>query len=427
MDDQRKVGWGLAALLVAGNLIGSGVYLLPVTLAPFGSSSVIAWGLVSLGALALATVFAGLGRFHPGADGLNDYVEKGLGPFAGYVAIVAYWLANVAAIAGIAVAAVGYLAVFFPVLRETWPGAWCNVALIWLMTLLAMFGPRVMAQLGGAALLVGLVPIVAAIAVGLFAFNPGIFAASWNPGGQPLVSSLPASLVLIFWAFLGVECAGVISQRMRDPARDVGRATLAGIGLATLVYIAANVAVFGVIPVSELAVSTSPFADLAGRLVGPIAVAFIAACAVVKTAGTVGGWVTIVAETARAAARKGYLPRVFGTGLITPKRNLVVHGVLMSLVALASAQPTLGGQFAILVTVTTVLILVIYILCSAVLIRLTRQVGWRIAAIAGTIVPAVATATTEPRLLLIAAALVVLIGLTWPFVRRPIDPAAPAR
>ncbi len=426
MDDKRKLGWGLAALLVAGNLIGSGVYLLPVVLAPFGSSSLIGWVLVGLGALALGTVFGGLGRFHPGADGLNDYVEKGLGRFIGYIAIVAYWLANVAGIVGIAVAAVGYLAVFFPVLKGTWPGAWCNVAVIWLMTLIAMFGPRVMAQLGGAALMIGLVPIAAAIGVGLFAFDPAVFAASWNPGGQPLVSSLPATLVLIFWAFLGVECAGVISQRMCDPARDVGRASLAGIGLAAVVYIAANVAVFGVIPASELAVSTSPFADLAGRLVGPAIVAVIAACAVVKTAGTVGGWITITAESARSAARKGYLPRVFGAGLITPKRNLVVHGVLMSLIALASAQPTLGGQFAILVTVTTVLILVVYVLCCAALIRLTRSPGWRFAALVGMIVPIWAAATTEPQWLLVTAGLVVVIGLAWPFVRRPIDPAAPA-
>ncbi len=426
MDDRRKLGWGLAALLVAGNMIGSGIYLLPVALAPFGSSSLIGWVLVSLGALALAAVFGGLSRCLPSADGLSGYVDKGLGRFAGYVAIISYWLANVAGIVGISVAAVGYLAVFFPVLRETWAGAWCNVGVIWVMTLIAMFGPRLMAQLGGLALLIGLVPIAVAISMGLFAFDPAIFAASWNPGGQPLAASLPGSLVLIFWAFIGVECAGVISQRLANPARDVARASLAGVGLSALVYVAAVVAVFGVIPAGELAVSTSPFADLAGRLVGPAAVAIIAACAVVKACGTVGGWVTINAETARSAARKGYLPRVFGEGLHTPRTNLVIHGVLMSLVALASAQPTLGGQFSILVTVTTVLVLVIYILCCAALIRLTRSAGLRIAALVGMIVPALAVATTEPRMLLIAVGLTIVIGMGWIFVRRSIDPATPA-
>lgn len=426
MDNDRKLGWGLAALLVAGNMIGSGIYLLPVSLASFGSSSLIGWLMVSLGALALAAVFGGLSRLAPGADGLSGYVESGLGRFAGYVAIIAYWLTNVAGIVGISVAAVGYLAVFFPVLKETWPGALCNVGVLWLMTLAAMFGPRLMAQLGGLALLIGLVPIVAAIGTGLLAFDPAVFAASWNPGGQPLTSSLPASLVLIFWAFIGVECAGVISQRLRDPARDVGRASMAGVVLSAAIYIAAVGAVFGVIPVGELAVSTSPFADLGGRLLGPTAVAIIAACAVVKACGTVGGWVTINAETARSAAAKGYLPRVFGTGLHTPRINLVIHGVLMSLVALASAQPSLGDQFSILATVTTVLILVIYVLCCAALIRLSRSVPVRIAALVGMVVPALAIATTEPPLLLIAVGLTVVIGLGWLFVRRRIDPETAA-
>ena len=424
MDRKRKLGWGLAALLVAGNMIGSGIYLLPVALAPFGSSSLIGWVLVGLGALALAAVFGGLSRIHPGADGLSGYIEKGLGRFAGYVAIIAYWLANVVGMVGISIAAVGYLAVFVPELRETWPGAWCNVALLWVMTLLAMFGPRLMAQLGGLALLIGLVPIVAAIGLGLLAFDPAIFIASWNPSGKPLLSSLPASLVLIFWAFIGVECAGVIAQRVRDPARDVGRASLAGVALAAVVYVAAVVAVFGILPAGELAVSTSPFADLAGHLIGPTAVAIIAACAIVKASGTVGGWIIIQAETARSAARKGYLPRVFGTGLITPKRNLIVHGVLMSLIALATAQPTLGGQFAILVSVTTVLILVVYILCCAALIVLTRSTGLRIVALVGLVVPALAAATTEPWLLLIAVGLAAVIGLGWPLVRHRVDPDA---
>lgn len=426
MDSQRKLGWGLAALLVAGNMIGSGIYLLPVSLASFGSSSMIGWMLVSLGALALAAVFGGLSRLIPSADGLSGYVEKGLGRFAGYVAIISYWLGNVAGIVGISVAAVGYLAVFFPALRDTWTGAWCNVGVIWVMTLLAMFGPRLMAQLGGLALLIGLVPIAAAIGIGLFAFDPAVFAASWNPGGQPLTSSLPASLVLIFWAFIGVECAGVISQRLRDPALDVGRASLAGVILAAVVYIIAVAAVFGVIPVGELAVSTSPFADLGGRLLGPAALAIIAGCAVVKACGTVGGWVMINAETARSAASKGYLPGIFGSGLHTPRTNLIVHGVLMSLLALASAQPTLGGQFSIIATVTTVQILVLYVLCCAALARLSRSVPLRIAALVGMVVPALAIATTEPWMLVTVLGSFVVIGLGWVFVRRPIDPAAAA-
>ena len=96
MIETRKLGWGLAALVVAGNMIGSGLYLLPATLAPIGSSSLISWIVCGVGALTLAWMFSGLGRFQPTADGLSDFAERGIGRFFGYQAALAYWAACVA-------------------------------------------------------------------------------------------------------------------------------------------------------------------------------------------------------------------------------------------------------------------------------------------------------------------------------------------
>ena len=78
-EPSHRIGWGLAALVVAGNMIGSGVYLLPATLAPTGSSSVIGWLVCGIGAVTLALVFGGLGRMQPEADGLSDFARRGLG------------------------------------------------------------------------------------------------------------------------------------------------------------------------------------------------------------------------------------------------------------------------------------------------------------------------------------------------------------
>lgn len=415
---QRKLGWGLAALLVAGNMIGSGVYLLPATLAPVGSSSLLGWLVATAGALALAAVFAGLGRLRPQADGLADYAGEGLGRFFGYLASIAYWGAGWIGNAAIAVAATGYLAHFFPVLRETWAGAWCNVGLIWLMTLAYLAGARTVARFGGATLALGLVPIVLAVVAGFAAFDAELFAASWSPSGAPLVHSVPASLALIFWAFLGVESAAVLGARLQAPERDLGRATLAGVGLAAVVYVAASAAVFGVIPAAELAVSTSPFADLAGRVIGAAAAGLVAVCAVAKAMGTLGGWILLTGETARSAARRGFLPRLFGDGAVTPPANPLVHGALMSAIALLSAQPTLAGQFGVLIAVTTVLILVVYALCCLALLRFGRGWGWRAAAVFGLVFSAWAVAASDPSLLPWTAGFLVLAALGWPLVRR---------
>ena len=418
MTPQKKLGWGLAALLVAGNMIGSGLYLLPATLAPIGSSTLIGWLLCTAGALVLAGVFAGLGKFRPQADGVTDFVDQGLNRFLGYQASLAYWVGCWVGNAAIAVAAVGYLAHFFPVLGERWPGAWANVGLIWLMTLVYMAGARAVARLGGLLLVLGLLPIVIAIAAGVVAFDPALFAASWSPEGQPLPASVPASLAVIFWAYLGVETAVVVSTRLANPERDLGRASLMGVLLSGLVYIAASVAVFGVIPAAELAQSTSPFADLAGRVLGAAAAGFVAVCAIAKTLGTLGGWILLAGETARSTARRGFLPRVFGDGAVTPPANPLIHAAMMSIIALGSAQPTLAGQFGVLISVTTVLLLVAYALCCAALFRFTPDWRWRALAGVGLLFSAVAAVFSTPDLLPVAAGFFVLTTLAWFFVRR---------
>lgn len=421
---ERNLGWGLAALLVAGNMIGSGVFLLPATLAPIGSSSLVGWIVASIGALILAGVFAALGRLRPSADGLTDWSGEALGRFFGYTASLAYWAAGWIGNCAIAVAATGYLAHFFPVLEGRWPGILCNVGLIWLMSLAYLAGARTVARLGGATLVVGLVPLVIAIVGGAMAFDPAVFAASWSPDGASLAQTVPASMALIFWAFLGVESAGVFTERLRDPAQDVGRATFGGVALAAVVYIAASVAVFGVIPAGELATSTSPFADLAGRAIGAAAAGFVAVCAVAKALGTLGGWIMLTGETARAAARNGFLPRAFGTSAITPPANPLIHAVLMSLIAVLSAQPSLSSQFGLLIALTTILILIVYVLCCIALLRFTASNLDRALAAGGLAFSAWAVAAAGAGLLWITLAFFALTSLGWFLVRRRRDPVA---
>ena len=430
MSDTRKLGWGLAALVVAGNMIGSGVYLLPATLAPVGSSSVVGWGVAGLGAVTLALVFAALGRLQPDADGLSGFAERGLGRFFGFQTALAFWTACLVGNVAIAVAATGYLGFFFPVLKEPVAATFCNLGLIWLTTGAYILGARTASRFAALALAIGLVPIVIAVAAGIAAFSSDTFAASWSPSNQPLYQSVPASLALIFWAFLGVESAAVLSARVRNPARDVGRASIAGVLLATVVYVAASVAVFGVIPADVLAQSSSPYADLTARVFGASIGAAVAAAAVVKAVGTLSGWVMLGGETARAAARSGYLPSGFGQGERTPVVNPLLGGAIMSVVAVLSGQPTLGEQFGMLVGVTSVLSLVVYGLCSASLFRLARWSRARLVAVVGLLFSAAAVAAAAPGYILPTAGFFVVTSLAWlAFMRNsgaPVDPSREA-
>ncbi|MEJ6788774.1 amino acid permease [Brevundimonas sp. BR2-1] len=425
-DDRQKLGWGLAALVVAGNMIGSGVYLLPATLAPVGSSSIVGWVVAGAGAVTLALVFAALGRLQPDADGLSGFAERGLGRFFGFQTALAFWTACLVGNVAIAVAATGYLGFFFPVLKEPVAATFCNLGLIWLTTGAYILGARTASRFAAAALAIGLVPIVIAVAAGVMAFSGETFTASWSPSGNSLAESVPASLAVIFWAFLGVESAAVLSARVQNPARDVGRASIAGVLLASAVYVAASVAVFGVIPANVLVQSSSPYADLTARVFGASIGAAVAAAAVIKAVGTLSGWVMLGGETARAAARHGYLPSGFGHGDHTPIANPLLGGAIMSVVAVISGQPTLGGQFGMLIGVTSVLSLVVYGLCSASLFRLARWTRARGVAALGLLFTSAAVVAAAPGYILPTAVFfIVTTGVWFAFMRKPAAPVDP--
>ena len=419
LPDRHKLGWGLAALVVAGNMIGSGLYLLPVSLAPTGGSSLIGWLVAAAGAATLALVFGALGRLQPDADGLAGFAERGLGRFAGFNVSLAFWAACLVGNVAVAVAATGYLGFFWPVLKDPVAATFCNLAIIWTATIAYIFGARTASWLAAAALVIGLVPIAIAVVAGVRAFDPDLFAASWSPSGAPLLESVPASLAIIFWAYLGVESAAALSRRVRNPGQDVGRASVAGVGLATVVYVAATVSVFGVIPLAEIQASSSPYADLAQRVFGGSIAGLVAVCAIVKTIGTVGGWVMMGGETARAAARHGYLPSGFGAGDRTPVANPLLGAAIMSVVTVLSGQPTLGGQFGLLVGVTSVLTLVVYAVCSVSLFRLARRGRTRVTAVAGLLFASAAIAFAAPGYVLPSVGFFGLMVVAWFAVVRP--------
>lgn len=377
MSNERGVGPLAATVLVAGNMIGSGVFMLPASLAATGSSTIISWLITSAGAMALAGVFAALATIRPTPDAIVDYPAKGLHPFFGFANWWLYLLANWIGVPAVALAATGYLAYFFPALAQPVAGAWTTIALVWLLAVANIFGARLVTRLGGLTLLIGLAPIVIATVLGLLAFDSDLFAAGWNVSGKPLSVAVGQSLAPIFWAFLGIESASFAAAVVRDPEKNVARASLGGVILAAVIYIGASVALLGSIPTGTLARSTAPFADAIRFLWGPAAAGVIAICALLKTLGTVGGWMLVTAEASRSGAAAGYLPRILSQGDATraPVRDLILAATLMSAALLASVSPTLGKQFGVLINVTVNFSMVAYALCSLALIRIAQDVG----------------------------------------------------
>ena len=192
-DLSGKLGPFLAMMVVAGGMIGSGVYLLPASLAAFGSVSILGWGLAIAGAMTLGCVFSFLAVLRPSAPGLFAYVREALGPGAGFVSGVVYWTLSWVGNVPIALGVTGYLTVFFPVVGRQPLSTLVSLIVLWLFVGANLVGPKFVARVGGLSLTLGLAPVFLVAIGGWFYFHPAIFLASWNVGHQPAWRSVTSS------------------------------------------------------------------------------------------------------------------------------------------------------------------------------------------------------------------------------------------
>lgn len=412
----------MATALVVGNMIGSGVFLLPSSLAPFGAASLLGWGLSVTGALLLATIYAYLGRRHPRTGGPYTYSRLAFGEFAGFATAWLYWVSIWAGNAAIAVAFASYLGGLAPALTAT-PvrGAATALAAVWLCTAFNLAGLRSAGWVQVITTIGKLVPLFAIALVGLWWLDPGDFG-NFNRSGEPLLSVATATAALTLWALLGIECATIPAEDVRDAERTVPRATLFGTALAAGITVLACTVVIGLLPGNATGESGAPFAEAAGIIWGPVAGTIFAAAAAVACFGALNGWTLIQGQIPMAAARDGLLPQALARRNRhgAPSTALIFSSSVTTVLVVANYQDTLVALFTWAILLATASVLVPYLLNSLAFVKLAGGKSPWLAAI-GVLACAFsvwALAGTGPESLLWGSALL-LAGLPvyW-FMRR---------
>jgi len=410
-------------MIVAGNMIGSGIFLLPATLASVGSLTILGWIIGTVGALALALLFSKLAQRKPLAGGPATYAFDAFGPFWGSQSSLWYWAACLIGNIAIATAASSYLSSFFGIDAGPVLGAFITIVLLWVVTIVNLVSPRFVGQFDGVLLVAGLIPLLLVVTVGWAAFDASQFGASWNVSGQPLYKALPNSLALVFWAFTGLESASVAAAVVDRPERNVPIATLAGVLIAALLYIGASIVIFGVAPAAAIAASNAPFALAAAKMLGPTAGPLVALCGGLKALGTLAGWVLMTAQVSRAAADHGLLPPVFARTRAgdTPVAGLVVAGLLGTGAIVLTIAPSLGKQFGYLSEASTLFALMTYLgACAAAIRYHVRGVRGELAlaVVGATFCIAVIALSTTPVLVAFLISLGLFVLLYLPLSRR---------
>ena len=363
---QQKLGLWMLTALVAGNMIGSGVFLLPASLAEYGSIGLVSWIATAGGALLIALVFAKLGTVMPRIGGPYAYCREAFGDFVGFQMAYNYWIALWVGNAAIAVALTAYLSFFFPMLAENAVlSCLVSISLVWLITLINLLGVRHAGIFQLLTTILKLIPLLLIALVGIFYIHPH-YLADFNLTGKSNFTAFSGAATLTLWTFIGLESATVPAGHVENPTRNIPRATILGVLIATAVYILSSIAVMGSMPLSQLAHSNAPYADAARLMFGPIGSIVVAIGAVISCLGALNGWILLQGQIPLAAAQDNLFPRIFEKRSAngTPIVGLVISSVLITILLLMTLSHSMVKQFTIIILLATLASLIPYFLTT---------------------------------------------------------------
>ncbi|GII56520.1 transporter [Planotetraspora thailandica] len=339
VEAQRgSFGLGTASALVVGSVIGTGVFALPSALAGFGPISLVAFALVTVGALALAFTYQALTKRIPGSGGPYLYARDAFGDFAGFVNAWSYWITAWAGNAAIVVAWVGYVEVFWNTSHDKGWSIVIALVGLWIPAAVNLSGLRGIAVIQGLTTVLKFIPLIFMATAGLLFIKSANFGA-FNASGGSAMGAISAAGAIALFSYIGIETASVAAGRVRNPGRNVGRATVLGTAACALVYILGTLTVFGTVSHGALLTSTAPFTDSANAIFGGHwAGDAVAVAAIISGAGALVGWTLVVGEMPQAAAADGLFPRRFAADsrMGVPAFGIVIGTVLASALTIVS-------------------------------------------------------------------------------------------
>jgi APA family basic amino acid/polyamine antiporter len=324
------LGLPSATALVIGSIIGTGVFTMPAVMAGAGTVSLVTLGVIAICAVLLGTMFGQLTKRVPNTDGgLYAYSRHEFGDFAGYLTAWCYWITCWAGNAAIVSSWVLYVESLFGISN---PSAWTNVGIamtgLWIPALINLAGVKHMAWFQNVTVVLKFLPLALVALVGWFFIHTSNFG-PFNASGGSLYSGISIAAGVALFSFIGVECASIAASRVKNPRKNVGRATIIGTALSALLYLLVTGAVMGLVSRGSLVNNGAPFVDAFQAIFGKawIVGKIVALVAVISGIGALNGWTMVTAEMPWAAAKDGLFPAQF---LKTNKRGALSFGIIVS-------------------------------------------------------------------------------------------------
>lgn len=373
-QQSRTIGFWPVFALVTGSQIGSGVFMLPATLAPFGMYSLAGWLLSGISAIALALVFAQLCAWYPKTGGPHVYVQEAFGPTAAFFTGWTYWVISWVSTTVVIIASVGYL---LPLLGTN------NSALTLLLELAILLGITALNFQGVTAAgraeffltLLKIIPLVIVPLCALAYFNSSNFAVDATISQLPFSQILSRVALLTFWGFIGVETATTAAESVENPTKTIPRAVVAGTASVALLYLINSIGIMGIIPGTVLSHSNAPYADAAQAVFGGSWYLLISIAASIICLGTLNAWMLTSGQIALGLSQDRFLPAFFSK---KNKYGAPVWGLFASCMGiipllLLTANKSLAAQVLTIIDFSVTAFLFVYGMCCLAFIKLLLQ------------------------------------------------------
>lgn len=360
----RKMSVFQLTTLVAANMFGAGIIMLPTQLAQVGTISILSWLVTALGSLVLAYSFAQCGMFSTKRGGMGGYSEYTFGRTGHFMANYAYAVSLVIANVAIAISAVGYAAVLFDVTLNPWQISEATIVLLWLAAILNFGGNRRTGRIGNITVWGSVLPVIFISTVGWYYFSADMYVSVWNPNGMPFFDAVSESIALTLWSFLGFESAAANADAVENPKKNVPIATFFGTLIVAVIYIFSTNVMAGIVPHVDLLHSTAPFgltfAYMFNDTIGKIVMAMM----VISCCGAILCWQFTLSRVFKSCAEEGLFPKIFArvNRADAPVRGLVIILTVQTGMALMTTDESLNRQFVNLVNLAVVTNVFPYIL-----------------------------------------------------------------
>lgn len=365
---KKEISLFMATMLVCGNMIGSGVFMLPATLAevsgPF--ATIIAWILTTIGSILIAISFANLGSKYPSTGGAYQYTKEAFGEFAGFLSAWLYWNGSWIGNAAIIVALASYSSAVIPALNNPTLSIIYTSSILWIFTFVNIIGVKKAGRIQSFVTVFKIVFFAIFIIVAFVYFDSSNFL-PLIPEGKG-IETIPLAATSTLWAFVGLESATVTAGEIRNPEKNIRKSTIYGLLISSVIYILISIASMGAMPNNELALSSAPLTDILTRALGSGIGKPLVIAVVICILGTTIGWLLSTARVSYAAGKDGVFPKSFGKlhpKYETPVNSLIIGSVLVNVLLIMNYQKSMVSAFTFITILATLAFLPVYLLTAA--------------------------------------------------------------